>query len=84
MEQRQLRTNHRRRSVDRACAVVASAHGPLCEKGFLVEDFGLSKNLMIACAARVVHGGPQACLAAIAARDGVEATPSPYRPNGES
>jgi hypothetical protein len=63
---------------------VATAHGPLCKKGFLVEDFGLSKNLMIACAARVVPGGPQACLAAIAAHDGVEATPSPYRPKGES
>ena len=69
--------------IERVPSVV-TAHGPLCEKGFLVEDFGLSKNLMIACAARVVHGGPQACLAAIPARDGVEATPSPYRPNGES
>jgi nucleoside deoxyribosyltransferase len=32
----------------------------------MVEDFGLPKNLMIACAARVVHGDARACLAAMA------------------
>lgn len=36
-----------------------------CEQGFTVEDFGLPMNLMIACGARIVHGGPQECLAAI-------------------
>lgn len=40
--------------------------GRLCERGFLVEDFGLAKNLMIACAARIVHGDARACLAAMA------------------
>ncbi|PLZ04272.1 nucleoside 2-deoxyribosyltransferase [Burkholderia sp. WAC0059] len=48
------------------------AGGRICARGFLVEDFGLSKNLMIACSARIVRGDAQACLAAIAAdwRDG--------------
>ncbi|PXW22844.1 nucleoside 2-deoxyribosyltransferase [Paraburkholderia caballeronis] len=40
--------------------------GHLCERGYLVEDFGLAKNLMIACAARIVHGDANACLAAMA------------------
>ena len=40
--------------------------GHLCERGFLVEDFGLAKNLMIACAARIVPGDARACLAAMA------------------
>jgi nucleoside 2-deoxyribosyltransferase len=40
--------------------------GRVCERGFLVEDFGLAKNLMIACSARVVHGDARACLAAMA------------------
>ncbi|HTH58849.1 MAG TPA: nucleoside 2-deoxyribosyltransferase [Paraburkholderia sp.] len=40
--------------------------GRLCARGFVVEDFGLAKNLMIACAARIVHGDARACLAAMA------------------
>jgi nucleoside 2-deoxyribosyltransferase len=40
--------------------------GRECERGFLVEDFGLQKNLMIACAARIVNGDARACLAAMA------------------
>jgi nucleoside 2-deoxyribosyltransferase len=35
-------------------------------RGFTVEDFGLSKNLMIACSVRIVSGGPRDCLEAIA------------------
>jgi nucleoside 2-deoxyribosyltransferase len=42
------------------------AAGRECERGFLIEDFGLSKNLMIACAARIVNGDARACLAAMA------------------
>ncbi|WP_213302528.1 nucleoside 2-deoxyribosyltransferase [Paraburkholderia sacchari] len=42
------------------------AQGRVCERGFLVEDFGLSKNLMIACAARIVQGDARACLTAMA------------------
>ncbi|HEY1609070.1 MAG TPA: nucleoside 2-deoxyribosyltransferase, partial [Paraburkholderia sp.] len=40
--------------------------GHVCARGFLVEDFGLAKNLMIACATRIVHGDARACLAAMA------------------
>ncbi|WP_322042506.1 nucleoside 2-deoxyribosyltransferase [Paraburkholderia sp. J67] len=40
--------------------------GRVCERGFLVEDFGLPKNLMIACAARIVQGDAHACLDALA------------------
>jgi nucleoside 2-deoxyribosyltransferase len=40
--------------------------GRVCERGFLVEDFGLAKNLMIACAARIVQGDARACLAVMA------------------
>lgn len=40
--------------------------GRLCSGGFLVEDFGLQKNLMIACSARIVGGDARACLAAMA------------------
>ncbi|MFC5429902.1 nucleoside 2-deoxyribosyltransferase [Paraburkholderia denitrificans] len=42
------------------------AQGRECARGFLVEDFGLQKNLMIACAARIVNGDARACLAAMA------------------
>ncbi|CAG9164988.1 hypothetical protein LMG23992_00134 [Cupriavidus laharis] len=34
--------------------------------GFLVEDFGLPKNLMLACPVRLVSGGPLECLQAMA------------------
>jgi nucleoside deoxyribosyltransferase len=33
--------------------------------GYLVEDFGLPKNLMLACPARLVLGGPAECLQAM-------------------
>lgn len=59
-----------------------SSFGPVCDRGFLVEDFGLAKNLMIACAAQIVHGGPQACLEAMRTAGGN--TPSPYRQGGGS
>jgi nucleoside 2-deoxyribosyltransferase len=48
---------------------VPSQPGPQgreCARGFLVEDFGLPKNLMIACSARIVNGDARACLAAMA------------------
>lgn len=38
-----------------------------CNQGYVVEDFGLSVNLMIACTARIVTGGPAKCLDVIAA-----------------
>lgn len=52
--------------VDRVPGV-DEAMGRICERGYLVEDFGLHHNLMIACSTHVVAGGPQGCLAAIAA-----------------
>jgi nucleoside deoxyribosyltransferase len=33
----------------------------------VVEDFGLNVNLMLACSARIVVGGPQTCLDAMIA-----------------
>jgi nucleoside 2-deoxyribosyltransferase len=47
---------------------VPSTPGPqgrVCERGYLVEDFGLGKNLMIACSARLVQGDARACLEAM-------------------
>ncbi|CAG4900242.1 nucleoside 2-deoxyribosyltransferase [Paraburkholderia gardini] len=61
-----------------------TSHGEVCERGFLVEDFGLSKNLMIACSARIVTGDVGACLTEIATKYGMGSTPSPYRQAGES
>lgn len=34
-------------------------------QGYLVEDFGLPKNLMLACPARLVRGGARECLQAM-------------------
>ena len=38
-----------------------------CAKDFVVEDFGLNVNLMLACSARIVVGGPKTCLDAMIA-----------------
>ncbi|CAG2156247.1 hypothetical protein LMG31506_05645 [Cupriavidus yeoncheonensis] len=35
------------------------------KQGYLVEDFGLPKNLMLACPAKLVRGGPKECLQAM-------------------
>ncbi|RZT42960.1 nucleoside 2-deoxyribosyltransferase [Cupriavidus agavae] len=35
-------------------------------RGYLVEDFGLPMNLMLACSVHLVHGDAEACLAALA------------------
>ncbi len=40
-----------------------------CQRGFIVEDFGLPVNLMIGCSVKIVHGGPEECLAAILAHE---------------
>ncbi|WP_176060245.1 nucleoside 2-deoxyribosyltransferase [Paraburkholderia sp. BCC1876] len=58
--------------------------GRVCERGFLVEDFGLPVNLMLACSSRIVTGGPEACLRAMAAEYGTGSTPSPCRQAGGS
>ncbi len=38
-------------------------HGSTDEHGFAVEDFGMAVNLMLGCAATIVQGGLQECLA---------------------
>ena len=38
-------------------------------QGYVVENFGLPMNLMLACSVRLVQGGPEACLAAMAEAD---------------
>jgi hypothetical protein len=58
--------------------------GPVCENGFLVEDFGLSTNLMIASSAHIVYGDVRACLATMAETYAVGTPPSLYRQDGES
>ncbi|MGY8526162.1 nucleoside 2-deoxyribosyltransferase [Paracidovorax citrulli] len=52
--------------VDRATVRRDEAGVPLDARGLHVEDFGLGKNLMLACTVRLVHGGPAQCLAAMA------------------
>jgi nucleoside 2-deoxyribosyltransferase len=63
---------------------IPSAAGTVCERGFLVEDFGLSKNLMIACSATIIHGDARAGLEAIVSSMSGTGTPSPCRLGGES
>ncbi|MDR5832258.1 nucleoside 2-deoxyribosyltransferase [Caballeronia sp. LP006] len=46
-------------------AATMGSDGAYCAGGHLIEDFGLSVNLMLACSARLVVGGPAACLDAI-------------------
>ncbi|RQH06551.1 nucleoside 2-deoxyribosyltransferase [Paraburkholderia dinghuensis] len=54
-----------------------SPQGRTCARGFLVEDFGLQKNLMIACSARIIRGDARACLAVMAQdRDNPDAMPA--------
>jgi len=46
-------------------AAVTEDDAAYCQRGYLIEDFGLSVNLMVACSARLVAGGPAVCLDAI-------------------
>jgi len=49
--------------VDQASACIDRGSAlPLCARGYLVEDFGLSVNLMLANLVRLVVGGPVDCL----------------------
>lgn len=63
---------------------IATALGNVCERGYLVEDFGLPVNLMLAGAVQIVEGGPLACLHAIADARSKGMTPSSCRRGGES
>nr|WP_248324237.1 MULTISPECIES: nucleoside 2-deoxyribosyltransferase [unclassified Caballeronia] len=46
-------------------ATSVSSAGGVCRAGYLIEDFGLTVNLMLACSAQIVVGGPDVCLDAI-------------------
>jgi nucleoside 2-deoxyribosyltransferase len=63
---------------------VRSAIGATCARGFVVEDFGLSKSLMIACSATIIVGDVHACLEAIQASLQPGKPPSPCRLVGGS
>jgi nucleoside deoxyribosyltransferase len=56
--------------AQRVEAAANESEGAFCAGGYLIEDFGLSVNLMLACSARIVVGGPAACLDAI--KNGVD------------
>ncbi|BCQ29032.1 hypothetical protein NK8_72220 (plasmid) [Caballeronia sp. NK8] len=51
--------------VEHVKAAAIGSEGVFCAGGCLREDFGLSINLMLACSAQGVIGGPAACLDAI-------------------
>lgn len=51
--------------AERVEAAATESDGAYCARGYLIEDFGLSVNLMLACSARIVIGGPAACIDAI-------------------
>ncbi|WP_454734894.1 nucleoside 2-deoxyribosyltransferase [Cupriavidus necator] len=51
---------------ERATVVTDEQGRPLDARGFVVEDFGLSKNLMLTCPVKLVRGGAAECLAAMA------------------
>lgn len=57
------------RRVSRAGGDSAS---PVCDRGYLIENFDLPVNLMLACATTIVHGGPEACLEAISKHLGMQ------------
>ncbi|MDR5755124.1 MULTISPECIES: nucleoside 2-deoxyribosyltransferase [unclassified Caballeronia] len=52
--------------AERVKATTVNSDGGICEAGYLIEDFGLRVNLMLACSAHIVVGGPDMCLDAIA------------------
>ncbi|WP_353049295.1 nucleoside 2-deoxyribosyltransferase [Paraburkholderia strydomiana] len=63
----------------------AIIRGDVCERGYLVEDFGLPLNLMLACGAKIIQGGPAECLRAISeAYEGRATAPSSCRQYGGS
>ncbi|GJH12700.1 nucleoside 2-deoxyribosyltransferase [Caballeronia novacaledonica] len=51
--------------VERVTAAAIGTEGGFCAGGYFIEDFGLSVNLMLACSAQIIVGGPAACLDAI-------------------
>ncbi|WP_423196235.1 MULTISPECIES: nucleoside 2-deoxyribosyltransferase [unclassified Cupriavidus] len=54
---------------DRVTVSVDAEGNALDARGYVVEDFGLSKNLMLACSVKLVQGDAEACLAAMVEAD---------------
>lgn len=54
--------------AERATAHVDSLGRRRCARGYLVEDFDLSKNLMLACSVELIAGDVAECLARITRR----------------
>ncbi|MBV8272442.1 MAG: nucleoside 2-deoxyribosyltransferase [Cupriavidus sp.] len=54
---------------DRACVSIDADGDALDARGYVVENFGLPMNLMLACSVRLVAGGAEECLAAMAEAD---------------
>jgi nucleoside 2-deoxyribosyltransferase len=55
--------------LDRARASTDDDGDARDARGYVVENFGLPMNLMLACSVRLVHGDAEACLAEIAEAD---------------
>lgn len=51
--------------AERVESTSVTSAGGVCEAGYLIEDFGLTVNLMLACSTQIVVGGPDVCLDAI-------------------
>ena len=58
-------TGENRTLIERV-SIRKEGNASYCANGFVVEDFGLNLNLMLACSARIVVGGPENCLDAMA------------------
>lgn len=54
--------------LDDGRPLVEQIGAPVDAQGLLVEDFGLPRNLMLACSATLVRGDARAALAAMSAR----------------
>ncbi|WP_321818201.1 MULTISPECIES: nucleoside 2-deoxyribosyltransferase [unclassified Paraburkholderia] len=57
-------STNKRPLIERLSTQIVSGKAT-CARGFTVEDFDLPMNLMIACGAKLIYGGPQECLAEI-------------------
>jgi nucleoside deoxyribosyltransferase len=55
--------------LDRVRAGVDADGEALDARGYVVENFGLPINLMLACSVRLVTGGAEECLAGMAEAD---------------
>lgn len=54
---------------DRVPATIDADGDAVDARGYVVENFGLSKNLMLVCSVKLVQGGAEDCLAAMVEAD---------------